>query len=289
MSKNLKPFYEDVQAHYDLSDEFFALFLDPSRTYSCAYFEQESMSLEEAQLAKIDLSLGKCHLQPDQTLLDIGCGWGGTALRAASKHRLKVIGLTLSKNQHAYANEQARRHGLTDSVEFRLQGWEEFSQPAVDRIVSIGAFEHFRYERHAEFFQKCKQILKPDGRMMLHTIVLSPLKTLEQMNVTITEEDVVFGKFIRREIFPGGQLCVPERITDFASDAGFKVEDIQSLRLHYARTLDAWATALEQRRDEAISMTSLEVYERYMKYLTGCARLFRKGNIDVMQFKLKAA
>lgn len=289
MPKNLKPFYEDVQAHYDLSDDFFALFLDPSRTYSCAYFEKESMSLEEAQLAKIDLSLGKCHLQPGQTLLDIGCGWGGTAIRAASKHGVKVIGLTLSKNQHAFATARSQQLGLADAIEFRLQGWEEFSEPTVDRIVSIGAFEHFRYERHAEFFQKCKEILATGGRMMLHTIVLSSRESLKQLNVTITEEDVVFGKFIGREIFPGGQLCMPERITDFATSAGFVVEDIQSLRLHYARTLDAWATALQERRDEAIAMTSLTVYDRYVKYLTGCARLFRKGNIDVMQFKLRAS
>jgi cyclopropane-fatty-acyl-phospholipid synthase len=286
MPKNMKPFYEDVQAHYDLSDDFFALFLDPTRTYSCAYFEKDSMSLEEAQLAKIDLSLGKCHLQPGQTLLDIGCGWGATALRAATKHDVKVIGLTLSKNQHAHATKLAQQLGLADKVEFQLRGWEEFTEPKVDRIVSIGAFEHFRLERHAEFFQKCNQLLNPGGRMMLHTIVFNPLEVQKQLNVVITEEDVAFGKFIGREIFPGGQLCIPEKITKFAGDAGFEVENIQSLRLHYARTLDAWARALEDRQKEAIEMTNQVVYDRYMKYLTGCARMFRKGNIDVMQFKL---
>lgn len=282
----LKPFFDQVQAHYDLSDDFFALFLDPTRTYSCAYFEQPEMSLEQAQRAKIDLSLGKCHLSEEQTLLDIGCGWGATAFRAIEKYKVRVIGLTLSKNQHEYDTRQAIERGLAEQVEFRLQGWEEFSSPKVDRIISIGAFEHFRFERHQQFFQKCREVLKDQGRMMLHTIVLSSYQALKELKVEITEEDVAFGKFIRQEIFPGGQLCVPERIETYAREAGFEVEHVQSLRLHYAKTLDCWAETLESRKQEAINITSQEVYERYMKYLTGCARLFRKGNIDIMQFKM---
>ena len=154
--------------------------------------------------------------------------------------------------------------------------------------MSVGAFEPLSYERNAEFFKKCRQILNHGGRMMLHTIVLSALAAQKEVGVEITEEDVVFGKFIRREIFPGGQLCVPERITEFATQAGFAVEHVQSLRLHYARTLDCWAEALEKKAAEAIAMTNQVVYDRYMRYLTGCARVFRKGNIDVMQFKLNA-
>ncbi len=284
MSK-LKPFYENVQAHYDLSDDFFALFLDPTRTYSCAYFREESMSLEEAQLAKVDLSLGKCDLHAGQTLLDIGCGWGTTAIRAAEQYQVNAIGLTLSRNQHVYASERAAQLDLPSKVEFRLQGWEEFQQP-VDRIVSIGAFEHFRSERHAAFFDKCRQILPERGQMMLHTIVLSSVERLKELQIEITEKDVEFAKFIRREIFPGGQLCNPERIEAMATEAGFRVVHTESLRLHYARTLDCWAEELERQRAAAIELTSEEVYVRYQKYLTGCAHFFRKGNIDVMQFTL---
>ena len=183
MTETLKPFYENVQAHYDLSDEFFALFLDPSRTYSCAYFRDEDMTLEQAQVAKVDLSLSKCDLQPGQKILDIGCGWGTAAISAAENYDVDAIGITLSENQHAYAS--SRKVNSERKVEFRLQGWEEFSEP-VDRIVSIGAFEHFRKERHAEFFQKCRELLPSDGTMLLHTIVLNSLPTLKEFCLLYT-------------------------------------------------------------------------------------------------------
>ena len=286
MSK-LRPFYEDVQSHYDLSDDFFALFLDPTRTYSCAYFKESDYTLEQAQRAKIDLSLGKCQLSPGMKLLDIGCGWGATAFRAADHYRAKVTGLTLSENQLTYATEQARKLDLSDKVEFCLQGWEEFSG-AADRIVSIGAFEHFRKERHEAFFNKCRQILPSGGIMMLHSIVTPSLTYLNDHGIEFIQEDVWFAKFIRDEIFPGGQLCAPERITSLATDVGFDVFHTQSLRLHYARTLDCWAQNLAQAREEALNLTSQTVYDRYQKYLTGCAAQFRKGTIDVMQFCMRS-
>lgn len=288
MSK-MKPFYENVQAHYDLSDDFFALFLDPTRTYSCAYFREDDLTLEEAQIAKVDLSLGKCNLSKGKTLLDIGCGWGTAALRAASEYKADVIGLTLSKNQQSLASSRIGELSHGDGkVEFRLQGWEEFEQP-VDRIVSIGAFEHFRAERHAAFFEKCRKLLPRDGQMMLHTIVLSSVQALKEFGIEIGPDDVTFAKFIRKEIFPGGQLCMPERIESMAREAGFDVSHVESLRLHYARTLDCWAEALENAKAEAIALTSEQVFDIYMKYLTGCAHFFRRGNIDVMQFTLKCS
>src|SRR6476661_1202911 len=137
---SLKPHFEDVQAHYDLSDDFFALFLDPTRTYSCAYFEREDMTLEEAQRAKVDLALGKLGLEPGMTLLDIGCGWGGALERAIEKFDVNVIGITLSKAQSDWARARLAKLDSNRSIEIRLQGWEEFDEP-VDRIVSIGAFE----------------------------------------------------------------------------------------------------------------------------------------------------
>ena len=284
MTETLKPFYENVQAHYDLSDEFFALFLDPSRTYSCAYFRDEDMTLEQAQVAKVDLSLSKCDLQPGQKILDIGCGWGTAAISAAENYDVDAIGITLSENQHAYASSRAVNSER--KVEFRLQGWEEFTEP-VDRIVSIGAFEHFRKERHAEFFQKCRELLPDDGTMLLHTIVLNSLPTLKELGVEVGAEDIAFAKFMIKEIFPGGQLCAPERIERFAADSGFSVAHVEPLRLHYARTLDIWAENLNNAKSEAIELTSPEVFDRYMKYLTGCADSFRKGFIDVIQFKLR--
>ncbi len=281
----LKPFYQQVQSHYDLSDDFFKLFLDPTLTYSCAYFERDGMTLEEAQRAKIDLSLGKCDLRPGMTLLDIGCGWGATMLRAVEKYQVNVIGLTLSRNQYEHVRQEFSRLQGPCTAEVRLQGWEEFDGH-VDRIVSIGAFEHFRRERYEAFFQRCRDILPPDGRMMLHTIIGYTAPTLDKMGIPVNHENVLFAKFIAKEIFPGGQLPEPDWITTPAAAAGFRTEKVQSLQLHYARTLDCWAEALAARRDEAVRLSSPEMYERFMKYLTGCAAHFRSGHIDIMQFTL---
>src|SRR3954466_4042660 len=138
----LRPDFENVQAHYDLSDDFFRLFLDPTQTYSCAYFERDDMTLEQAQIAKIDLSLGKLGLQPGMTLLDIGCGWGATLRRAVEKYDVNVVGLTLSENQHDHVEKVFADMDSSRTKRVLLQGWEQFDEP-VDRIVSIGAFEHF--------------------------------------------------------------------------------------------------------------------------------------------------
>jgi len=165
----LKPHFDDVQAHYDLSDEFFRLFLDPTQTYSCAYFERDGMTLEEAQLAKIDLALGKLGLEPGMTLLDVGCGWGSTMLRAIERHDVDVIGLTLSENQRNYAEARFAESDSPRSKQVLLQGWEQFDRP-VDRIVSIGAFEHFGHDRYDAFFAMAHDALPADGVMLLHTI-----------------------------------------------------------------------------------------------------------------------
>jgi cyclopropane-fatty-acyl-phospholipid synthase len=282
----MRPFFEEVQSHYDLSDDFFELFLDSTRTYSCAYFGDTNATLEEAQKAKIDLSLRKCELAPGMKLLDIGCGWGSTAFRAAEQYEVNVVGLTLSENQYEYASRLARESVVSDTVQFRLQGWEEFTEP-VDRIVSIGAFEHFRNVRHEAFFSRCREILPTDGMMMLHTIVTPSLKDLRKHGIDFNQEDVQFAKFIRDEIFPGGQLCVPERIESMARRNGLNVYHVQSLGLHYARTLDCWAERLASARVQAIALTSQTVYDRYQKYLNGCADKFRKGTIDVMQFCMR--
>jgi len=284
MSK-LTPFYEDVQSHYDLSDEFFSLFLDPSRTYSCAYFERDDMTLEQAQMAKVDLALGKCDLHPGMTLLDVGCGWGSTMLRAIEKYDVNVIGLTLSRNQYEHVRELFSRLPVTGrTAQVRLQGWEDFDG-TVDRIVSIGAFEHFRRERYDDFFTLCRDVLPDDGRMLLHTIVGYGTE-LRQMGIKVTRENIQFARFILQEIFPGGELPLPRWIPAHAEKAGFCVERTQALQPHYARTLDLWAQALRAHHDEAVAVASEEVYQRYLKYLTGSAAHFRSGHIDVMQFTL---
>ncbi len=170
-SSDLKPHFEDVQAHYDLSDDFFRLFLDPTQTYSCAYFERDDMTLEEAQIAKIDLSLGKLGLEPGMTLLDIGCGWGATVNRADREVR-RQRRRTDAEQEPAGARQQAARRSRTarGASACCCEGWEQFHEP-VDRIVSIGAFEHFGSDRYDDFFKMAYAALPDDGVMMLHTIV----------------------------------------------------------------------------------------------------------------------
>ena len=281
----LKPHFEDVQAHYDLSDDFFALFLDPSRTYSCAYFERDDMTLEEAQLAKVDLALGKLGLEPGMTLLDIGCGWGSTMLRAIEKYDVNVIGLTLSKNQHAHVQEAFDALDSPRSRQVLLKGWEEFDQP-VDRIVSIGAFEHFGRDRFDHFFTMAYDALPDDGVMLLHTITALTLPQMTERGMPLTFSVARFVKFILTEIFPGGYLPSIELVEEHSAKPGFKLTRTQSLQAHYARTLDTWAAALEANKDQAVAIQSEEVYDRYMHYLTTCAHGFRVGYIDVHQFTL---
>ncbi|BBY04269.1 cyclopropane mycolic acid synthase family methyltransferase [Mycobacterium seoulense] len=286
MTENLTPHFEDVQAHYDLSDDFFRLFLDPTMTYSCAYFDRmRDIPLEEAQLRKMDLALGKLGLRPGMTLLDVGCGWGGTMRRALEKYDVDVIGLTLSKHQAAHVQKMFDAMTTPHSRRVLLQGWEQFDEP-VDRIVSIGAFEHFGYDRYDDFFQMAYRVLPDDGVMLLHTITMLTPEQIVERGLPMTEEQTSFNDFIAREIFPGGQLPPIEMVEFHASKMGFNLTRRQSLQLHYARTLDLWAAALEAHHSEAVAIQSEEVYQRYMRYLTGCANAFRDGYIDINQFTL---
>lgn len=285
MAVQLTPHFGNVQAHYDLSDEFFRLFLDPTQTYSCAYFEREDMTLEEAQLAKIDLALGKLNLEPGMTLLDIGCGWGATMRRAIEKYDVNVVGLTLSENQAAHVQREFDELDTPRTKRVLLEGWEKFHEP-VDRIVSIGAFEHFGRQRYPRFFKMAHQVLPSDGIMLLHTIVRPTFKEARAKGLPLTHEIVHFSQFILAEIFPGGYLPTVPVVEEQSEAAGFSLKRIQSLQLHYARTLETWAAALEAKKDLAIAIQSEKVYDRYMKYLTGCAKLFREGYTDVDQFTL---
>jgi len=279
----MRPHFEEVQAHYDLSDDFFGLFQDPSRTYSCAFYKHDDMTLEQAQLAKIDLALDKLALQPAMTLLDIGCGWGALMKRALEKYDVNVIGLTLSRNQHAYSQSLVEKVDTGRSHLVELRGWEQFDTP-IDRIVSIEAFEAFGKSRYAAFFDMAHRVLPADGRMVIETIFTHPIAYWREHGIRITINDMRFTRFLGKEIFPGGQLPSDEDMREFSSGSGFSTDELQLMNEHYVRTLDTWAANLADHRDEAIATTSAEVYERYMHYMTGCADFFRRGLAEVAQF-----
>jgi cyclopropane-fatty-acyl-phospholipid synthase len=285
MSTALTSHIENVQAHYDLSDDFFRLFLDPTQTYSCAYFERADMTLEDAQAAKIDLALSKLGLRPGMTLLDIGCGWGATLKRAIEKYDVNVVGLTLSNNQAKHVQKMFDAMDTRRSTRVLLRDWEEFLEP-VDRIVSIGAFEHFGQRRYSRFFEVAHQMLPTDGVMLLQTIVRPTFAELRWRGLDFTRELVHFGKFILDEIFPGGWLPTIATVQEHATNAGFALTGAQSLQVHYARTLDIWTAKLQANMSRAVRLQSQEVYDRYIRYLAGCARLFHDGYVDVNQFTL---
>ena len=201
-----------MQSIYDISDEFFELFLGPTFGYTCAYFERDDMTLDEAQNAKFDLALGKLNLQPGMTLLDIGCGWGGGMQRAIESHDINVIGLTLSRSQREYAEAKLARVPTHRDVEVRLQGWEEF-EGKVDRIVCIGAFEHFGHERYDAFFDMAYNALPDDGSMLLHTLCGITQDDAARLGIPITLRVARFVKFIMcqwtLETARGRTLVVP--------------------------------------------------------------------------------
>ena len=279
----LKPHFEDVQAHYDLSDEFFRLFLDPSQTYSCAYFERDDMTLEEAQLAKVDLALGKLGLEPGMTLLDVGCGWGATMMRALEKYDVNVVGLTLSKNQKAHVENVFAKHDSPRTKRVLLQGWEQFDEP-VDRIVSIGAFEHFGKDRWDDFFAMAYKALPDDGVMLLHTITALTLPQMTAAGLPLTFSIARFVKFILTEIFPGGYLPTTEMAGEYATRAGFKLTRTQSCR---STTPGRWTPGRPRwRRTRTRPSRSSPKRSTTATCTTSPAapRAFHKGYIDVCQF-----
>jgi cyclopropane-fatty-acyl-phospholipid synthase len=287
----LKPDVDHIQSHYDRSNDFFRLWLDPSMTYSCAYFERDDMTLEEAQRAKRDLALGKLGLEPGMTLLDIGCGWGSTMRHAIEKYDVNVIGLTLSENQLAHCQQKFDEMDSPRSKDVRLQGWEGFDEP-VDRIVSLGAFEHFAdgigtYERYADFFKMCYNVMPDDGVMLLHTIVVPSAEEGEKLGLKRTMSLMRFISFIRKEIYPGGRLPQVDIVDKYATEAGFEITRHHRIGKNYVRTLDTWAKALEAHKDQAIELKGEQMYETFIKYLTGCRELFRDGYTDVCQFTME--
>jgi cyclopropane-fatty-acyl-phospholipid synthase len=259
----------NVQSHYDVSDDFYALWLDPRRVYSCAYFPRADMTLSQAQEAKLDHICRKLQLRPGQRFLDVGAGWGGLLLWAARHYGVDATGITLSRNQHEYVQGLIDADGLGRRVRVQLLDYRDLPEDRpFDAIASVGMFEHVGRARLAAYFAKLRRLLVPGGLVMNHGITAAGLRT-EQLGAGI-------GNFIERFIFPGGELEHVSHVTRRMSDAGLELVDAENLRPHYARTLWAWSDALEARLGEAERITSQATVRAFRVYLAGSAMAFER-------------
>jgi cyclopropane-fatty-acyl-phospholipid synthase len=267
---------QQIQFHYDVSDEFYALWLDPRRVYSCAYFADAGMTLAQAQEAKLDHICRKLMLQPGDRFLDIGAGWGALLLWAAEHYGVQAHGVTLSKNQHAYVNRLIAEKGLQGRVRMELRDYREIPEDAAyDRIASVGMFEHVGLAHLPAYFEKIRRLLKPGGLLMNHGITAGGVRNAQLGSG--------MGDFIDRYIFPGGELVHVSRVMQAMAEAGLEGLDVENLRPHYARTLWAWSDALEAHLPRARQFTRESVVRAYRLYLAGCAMSFEQGWISLHQ------
>ena len=265
-----------VQFHYDVSDDFYALWLDPRRVYSCAYYRDAGMPLAQAQEAKLDHVCRKLMLREGERFLDIGAGWGGLLLWAAEQYGVRATGITLSRNQHAHVNRLIDERGLAGRVEMLLLDYRALpeTQPW-DKIASIGMFEHVGSAMLPTYFAKIRRLLRPGGLLMNHGITAGGTRNA-QLGAGI-------GDFIERYIFPGGELLHVSHVLREMAEAGLEALDIENLRPHYARTLWAWSDALESRLSRAMEITGERVVRAYRLYLAGSAMSFERGWISLHQ------
>jgi len=269
-----------IQFHYDISDDFYALWLDPRRIYSCAYYAQPDYTLAQAQEAKLDHICRKLRLHEGERFLDVGAGWGALLLWAAENYGVDATGITLSRNQHAHVNRLIEEKGLAGRVRMHLLDYRELDEAQPwDKIASVGMFEHVGRAQLQAYFAKLKRLLRPGGLILNHGITAG--------GVFNAEVGAGMGQFIEKYIFPGGELThIGNELVQIVQ-AGLEDLDVENLRPHYACTLWAWSDALESRLSEARAVLTGENAERslraYRIYLAGCAMGFENGWIGVHQ------
>ncbi|MGE4368140.1 MAG: class I SAM-dependent methyltransferase [Burkholderiaceae bacterium] len=270
-----------IQFHYDLSDDFYALWLDPRRVYSCAYYRRPDMSLAQAQEAKLDHICRKLRLQAGERFLDVGAGWGGLLLWAAEHYGVDATGITLSKNQHAHVNRLIQEKGLQGRVRMELLDYRKLDESTpFDKIASVGMFEHVGRAQLTGYFAKLRRLVRPGGLVMNHGITAG--------GVDNAELGAGMGEFIEKYIFPGGELTHISHVMRHLAEGGLEDLDVENLRPHYARTLWAWSDALEACLPQAgKTLAQGEQGERslraYRMYLAGCAMGFEHGWIALHQ------
>ncbi len=262
-----------IAHHYDVSNDFYRLWLDPEMVYTCAYFRDEQQPLADAQREKLDYLCRKLRLQPGQHLLDIGCGWGALAIHAARYYGVTVHGITLSEAQQRFAHERVVAEGLEKQVHIEIRDYRDLpEQASYDRIVSVGMFEHIGIKNFPTYFDTVKRVLKSGGLFLNHGITSE--NGWQRTPVT---------RFINKYIFPDGELARVSHVTAAMEQAGFEVLDTEGLRRHYAYTLRHWVQALEANCGEAIRQTSEATYRLWRLYMSGSAYYFNQGSIGVYQ------
>ncbi|ABF09520.1 cyclopropane-fatty-acyl-phospholipid synthase [Cupriavidus metallidurans] len=263
-----------IQYHYDVSNDFYKLWLDPNMVYSCAYFENGNEDLATAQIKKIDHILTKIRLEPGQTLLDIGCGWGALVLRAAQKFGARCVGITLSQNQFDLATARVRAAGLQDRIEIRLQDYRDISGQ-FDRITSVGMFEHVGKDNLPGYFARMRDLLAEGGVAMNH-------------GITATDPDsgeipMDGSGFMDRYVFPQGELPHIGMVLTTMQKGGLEAFDVELLRRHYAQTLRHWAENFETNADTIREMVGEKKFRIWRIYLAGCSHAFTSGKMSIYQ------
>ena len=265
-----------ISYHYDLSNDFYQLWLDREMAYSCAYFKTGEESIEQAQLDKFEHLCRKLRLKAGDYLLDVGCGWGGLARYAARRFGVRVFGITLSREQLELARQRVDDEGLGDQVDLQLLDYRDLPQDGrFDKVVSVGMFEHVGHANLAMYSQKLFGAVREGGLVMNHGIT-----------ARYTDGRPVgrgAGEFIDRYVFPNGELPHLTMISTDISNAGLEIVDVESLRLHYARTLEHWSSRLEARLDEAAALVPAQTLRIWRLYLAGCAYAFSRGWINLHQ------
>ena len=253
-----------IRFHYDRSNEFYRLFLDPRMVYSCAYFRKPEMDLAEAQLAKLDHICRKLDLEPGDRFLDIGCGWGALIGHAADRYGVEATGCTLSLEQY----EHASRNGRVQVLE---RDYRDLTG-CFDKIASVGMFEHVGRRRAPRYFRKMAELLEPGGLFLNHAIA-RPQKV----------GDDASSLFVRRRIFPGGELIHLGETIRFAEEAGFEVLDLENLRPHYARTCRLWEQRLMAHREEALQLVDDRTFRAWRIWLAASSLSFEEGSSAIYQ------
>ena len=262
----------NVAHHYDISEKLYDLFLDANRQYSCAYFKNDNDSLEEAQNNKINHIIKKLNIKDNQTVLDIGSGWGGMAIEIAKKTKARVLGITLSENQLKYSRQKAKEMNLENQVEFKLIDYRELKLK-FDRIVSVGMFEHVGKKFYRKYFKCVHDLLNENGAALIHTIGSIDRPRDPQ-------------PWISKYIFPGGYTPSLSEIARPIEDSNLILNDLEVLRLHYAHTLRNWRERFLNRKDKVLEMFDERFLRMWEFYLAGCEMAFKWGDQVVFQLQL---